>query len=68
MRTVEIRPAEDAYVAADGEPQMRLPAGDVIRVGVASFHTLIASITDHDFYQVLRAKLQWGAAKPEPSS
>jgi NAD+ kinase len=68
QRTVEIRPAEDAYVAADGESQMRLRAGDVIRVRIASFTTLIASITDHDFYQVLRAKLQWGAAKPEPAA
>ena len=65
QRTVEIRPAEDAYVAADGESQKHLHAGDVIRVRRSPFTTLIASVTGHDFYHMLGAKLQWGAAKPE---
>jgi NAD+ kinase len=67
QRTVEIRPAENAYVAADGESQKRLRSGEIIRVRRSPFTTLIANVTGHDFYQVLRAKLQWGAAKPEPA-
>ncbi|RPH94461.1 NAD(+)/NADH kinase [candidate division KSB1 bacterium] len=67
QRTVEIRPGEDAYVAADGETQKRLRSGDLIRIRRAPFTTLIASVMGHDFYQVLRAKLQWGATQSEPT-
>lgn len=65
-RTIEIRPGEDAFVSADGETQKRLRAGEVIRVRRSPCTTLIASVTDHDFYHVLRAKLQWGTTKIDP--
>jgi NAD+ kinase len=67
-RTVEIRTAEEAFVSADGETQKRLPAGDVVRVRKSPNTTLIASVTGHDFYQMLRAKLQWGTTKNEAFS
>jgi NAD+ kinase len=61
QRTVEIRPGEDAYVAADGEMRKRLKAGEVVRIRRSPLTTLIATLTGRDFYQVLRNKLQWGA-------
>lgn len=67
-RTVEIRPAEEAFISADGETLKRLPAGDVVRVRRSPYTTLIASVTGHDFYQMLRAKLQWGTTKLEASA
>jgi NAD+ kinase len=65
QRTVEIRPGEKATLAADGETLKTLRPGDMIRVKRAPFTTLIANITGHDFYHVLRAKLHWGAARLE---
>jgi NAD+ kinase len=65
-RIIEIRAGENAALAADGETVKMLKAGSSIRVGRADYNTLIASITDHDFYHVLRAKLKWGIAQPEP--
>jgi NAD+ kinase len=67
-RTVEIRPNENAMMAADGFSLKPIKGGTVIRVSRAPFTAHIASITGHDFYHVLREKLQWGAAKIEPST
>jgi NAD+ kinase len=64
-RIIEIRAGENAGLAADGETIKTLRAGSSIRVGKAHYNTLIASITDFDFYHVLRAKLKWGTAQPE---
>jgi len=65
-RILEIRPGENALLAADGENLKSLKNGDVIRVSRAPYSTLIASVTGHDFYHVLRAKLKWGTAQLEP--
>ena len=64
-RTLEIRAAENATLAADGENLKSLKNGDVIRVSRAPYSTLLASVTGHDFYHVLRAKLKWGTAQLE---
>jgi NAD+ kinase len=64
-RTLEIKSGENAVLAADGETIKSLKAGDVIRVTRAPYNTLIASVTGHDFYHVLRAKLKWGTAQLE---
>ncbi len=66
QRTLEIRAGENAVLAADGETVKSLKSGDVIRVSRAPYSTLIASVTGHDFYHVLRAKLKWGTAQLEP--
>jgi len=65
-RTVEIRPHEPAMLSADGDVVRPLDGGEVIRVSRAATSTLMAIATDRDFYHVLRAKLQWGAANTEP--
>ncbi len=62
QRTVEIRSMEVGLLAADGESIRELHAGQVIRISRGPYPALIASITGHDFYQVLRSKLQWGRA------
>jgi len=64
-RTLEIRSGENAVLAADGETVKSLKSGDVIRVTRAPHNTLIASVTGHDFYHVLRTKLKWGMAQLE---
>jgi NAD kinase len=53
-------------LAADGFSLKPVKAGTVIRIRRAPFTAHVASITGHDFYHVLREKLQWGAAKIEP--
>ncbi|HEY3295879.1 MAG TPA: NAD(+)/NADH kinase [bacterium] len=65
-RTLEIRAGESSVLAADGENVKSLKSGDVIRVSRAPYTTVIASVTGHDFYHVLRAKLKWGTAQLEP--
>jgi NAD+ kinase len=67
-RTVEIRTAENAMLAADGYSLKPIKAGTVIRVKRAPFNAQIASITGHDFYHVLREKLAWGTANIEPTT
>jgi NAD+ kinase len=62
-RTVQICPGADAALAADGEPLASLHAGDIVRIVRAPFITKIIAITGHDFYHVLRMKLQWGETK-----
>ncbi|MDD5087741.1 MAG: NAD(+)/NADH kinase [bacterium] len=65
-RTVEFRSHEPAMLSADGDIVRSLDGGEVIRVSRAATSTLMAIATDRDFYHVLRAKLQWGAANTEP--
>jgi NAD+ kinase len=65
-RTVQIRPEDEAILAADGESVMPLKPHDVIRVACAPYRTRIANVSGRDFYDVLSAKLQWGAAGFEP--
>ena len=67
-RTVEIRSHEAAMLSADGDVVRPLDGGEVIRVSRSPTATLMAIVTDRDFYHVLRAKLQWGAANAEPSA
>jgi NAD+ kinase len=62
QRAVEIRSMEVGLLAADGESIRELKEGDVIRIGRGPYPALIANITNHDFYYVLRTKLQWGRA------
>jgi NAD+ kinase len=60
-RTVMIRIDEccevDAMVAADGQKGFSLMPGDQVRVRAANNDALFASITDVNFYEVLRAKI-----------
>ncbi|MFZ5434569.1 MAG: NAD(+)/NADH kinase [Calditrichota bacterium] len=65
-RTVEVKLDDDAHLAADGETIRPLSSGEIIRVSRSTHTTSIANVTNHDFYRVLRAKLQWGQARFEP--
>jgi NAD+ kinase len=62
-RTIQIRPGSEAVLAADGETVLKLEPGDEVRVVRAPFMTKVATIAEHDFYHVLRTKLQWGAMR-----
>lgn len=64
-RSLEIRAGENAVMAADGEMIRPLKSGSSITVGRAGYNTCIATLTDSDFYHVLRAKLKWGLAQLE---
>ena len=68
QRTVAVRPLDRALLAADGEITKTLEPGDTIHVSRAPLPALIVNITGHDFYHVLRAKLQWGAARSRSAS
>jgi NAD+ kinase len=62
-RTVQICVKAEATLAADGEHIKPLRSGETVRIVRAPFITKIATTSGHDFYHMLRAKLQWGMMK-----
>jgi NAD+ kinase len=60
--TIVIRPRHEAGIAltADGQLGMPLLAGDRVEIGASPFQARFLRRSGHDFYRVLREKLQWG--------
>lgn len=60
--TILIRPRHDADIAltVDGQLGLPLQAGDRIRIKASPHKARFVRRTAHDFYHILRTKLQWG--------
>ncbi|MCC6476063.1 NAD(+)/NADH kinase [bacterium] len=65
-RRTTLRAKGDAVLTADGSHLLKMRPGQSVTVKRASCTTRLVNITGNDFYHVLRAKLNWGAA-PEAS-
>jgi NAD+ kinase len=63
QRKIEIRPASESFLIADGEIVEKMPANSVVKVDRAEFTTKIVNLSGRDFYHTLRTKLQWGSAR-----
>ncbi|MCB1059254.1 MAG: NAD(+)/NADH kinase [Calditrichaeota bacterium] len=61
-RTVAIRSMGDGILTADGEQVKALNVGQQVVVKKSPMTTKLVNIMRRDFYEVLRDKLNWGAA------
>jgi NAD+ kinase len=60
--TIVIRPRHEAGIAltADGQLGMPLLAGDRVEIAASPYKARFLRRSGHDFYRILREKLQWG--------
>jgi NAD+ kinase len=65
-RRITLRAVGDSVLTADGSHLLNMKPGQSVTVKRANCTTRLANLTGHDFYHVLRSKLNWGAA-PEAS-